>query len=235
MADKSAPPPATQFKFCGITRPVDASLAADLGASYVGVIFAESRRKVDETQARAVFSAAGSGVKHVIVIGREPVDVIASKARAAGADVVQLHGGVTRKEVDDLRRQFNGEIWAVVGVEASAGNLPSEALQIADSVDAILLDTSVKGNTGGTGTSFDWSRLAGAVDSLAQRTRIVLAGGLNPENVGLAINILHPSVVDVSSGVEAAPGVKDSRRMKAFAEAVVSASIVGQRSTHLPL
>ncbi|HUQ21282.1 MAG TPA: phosphoribosylanthranilate isomerase [Gemmatimonadaceae bacterium] len=227
--------PAVQFKFCGITRTVDASFAADLGASHVGVILAESSRKIDQARAREVFAAAGSGLKHVVVIGREPIDVIASKAAGAGADVVQLHGGATREEVEQLRCKFDGEIWAVVGVESTASKMPEEAVELAEVLDAILLDTSVNGKTGGTGTYFDWSRLAGAVDMLAKRTRIVVAGGLNPENVGNAINILHPSVVDVSSGVEAAVGVKDPQKMKAFAEAVVSASIDGRRSTQLPL
>ena len=235
MSDKS---PAnhrhTEFKFCGITRPVDASMAADLGASYVGVIFAESPRQVDETRARAIFDATSSGIGHVAVFGREPNQAIESKAKAAGASVLQLHGGPAPAEIRDLRRRFDGEIWAVIGIEPTEGVVPTEAFDLAAFADAILIDASVGGRLGGTGQTLEWARLADSIDRLAERARVILAGGLNPENVGVAIETLHPSVVDVSSGIEASQGIKDPRRMKAFAEAVRSASIVGRRSTPSP-
>ena len=220
-----------EFKFCGITRPVDASLAADLGASYVGVIFAQSPRQVDEMRARAIFDATASRVGHVAVFGRAPNDVIESKAKAAGANVVQLHGNPTVPEIKELRRRFDGQLWAVVCVERDAAFVPEHAFELGQVADAILIDTSVGERSGGTGQTIEWARVAESIDRLAERTKVIVAGGLNPENVRLAIETLRPSMVDVSSGIEASQGIKDPRRMKAFAEAVRSASIVGRRST----
>jgi phosphoribosylanthranilate isomerase len=213
---------------------VDASLAADLGASYVGVIFAPSPRRIDENQARAVFAATASNVGHVAVFGEEPNHVIESQAKSAGANVLQLHGGPTQAEIRDLRQRFDGEIWVVVPIERGDGVVPAAAFELADAADAILVDTSVAGRSGGTGQALDWAQLAESIEVLAARTRVILAGGLNPENVRLAIESVHPSMVDVSSGIEASQGIKDPRRMKAFAEAVRSASIVGRRSTPSP-
>lgn len=234
MSDKSADLPYLEFKFCGITRPVDASLAADLGASYVGVIFAPSPRQVDEKRARAIFDATASSVGHVAVFGREPNDVIVSKAEAAGANVLQLHGNPTPAEIEDLRRKFDGEIWAVVCIEPGEAAVPPHAFELGRVADAILIDASVGGRSGGTGQALDWANLSESIDRLADGVKVVLAGGLNPENVRLAIETVRPSMVDVSSGIEASQGIKDPRRMKAFAEAVRSASIVGRSSTPSP-
>jgi phosphoribosylanthranilate isomerase len=86
--------------------------------------------------------------------------------------------------------------------------------------DAVVLDAKVPGRLGGTGTAFDWEGVARALDRDRGRGRIVLAGGLNPENVSRAVRIVAPDIVDVSSGVESAPGIKDHARMRAFGDAV---------------
>ena len=219
-----------RIKFCGITRPVDAKHATQLGASYVGVIFAESPRQVDDATARAVFEAAGDQVAHVAVFGDDRVENITARALEIGADIVQLHAIAGAKSIDDLRRTFRGKIWAVVSVDPGSHELPPEARDLADAADAVLLDARVDGKSGGTGRTLNWVSLAASIAALRDRTELILAGGLTPENVASAIGAMRPDMVDVSSGVETAPGIKDPRKMEAFAEAVRSASIVGGKA-----
>ncbi len=217
----------TRIKFCGVTRTSDAALAGELGASYVGVILAESRRRVTIEQASEVFAAADT-VKRVGVVGHAgmtPSEII-QHARDLRLDVLQLHGAFAAEEIVRLRDDFDGELWAVVPVDETASALPEGWDLLADVSDALLLDTSVRNTSGGTGKCFDWRAVAPSVRHASVRLPIVLAGGLNAENVGNAIATLHPLTVDVSSGVESAPGIKDPGLMRAFAHAVVSASIV---------
>jgi phosphoribosylanthranilate isomerase len=148
-------------------------------------------------------------------------------ARDLHLDVLQLHGGFLPAEVSRFRDDFDGEIWTVVPIDQHAMTLESGWGDLADVSDALLIDTSVRGVSGGTGVAFDWNATARSIRRAAARIPIVLAGGLNAENVAEAIATLRPGTVDVSSGVESAPGIKDPGRMRAFADAVVSASIVG--------
>jgi len=217
----------TKIKFCGVTRPADAALASELGASYVGVIFAESPRRVTIERAAEVFSAAGAA-KRVGVFGHGAMSSaeIVRYARDSRLDVMQLHGSFTPEEIVRMRGDFEGELWAVVPVDETASALPEGWDILADVSDALLLDTSVRGVSGGTGKPFDWRAAAPGLRQASVQLPIVLAGGLNPGNVGDAITALHPAVVDVSSGVESAPGIKAPHLMRAFADAVVSASIV---------
>jgi phosphoribosylanthranilate isomerase len=97
--------------------------------------------------------------------------------------------------------------------------VPAEAAALIAVADAVVLDAKVPGRLGGTGTAFDWEGVARALDRDRGRGRIVLAGGLNPENVSRAVHIVAPDIVDVSSGVESAPGIKDHARMRAFGDA----------------
>ena len=211
-----------------MTRPVDAKIAAQLGASYVGVILTDSPRRVDEDTARAVFEAAGDEVSHVAVFGDESVESIAGKASRIGADIVQLHSASGASAIDDLRRQFRGKIWAVISIDPDSRILPPEANDLAETADALLLDARIGGRSGGTGRTLNWGALIASAAALNDRTDLILAGGLTPENVATAIRAMRPEVVDVSSGVESSPGIKDRSRMEAFAEAVRSASIVGE-------
>jgi phosphoribosylanthranilate isomerase len=224
-------PDSPGIKFCGITIPGDAGYAAELGASHVGVIFAESSRKVSEDTARAVFDAAGPNLRHVAVFGSDPIDAIGAQATRIGADVVQLHGTLDADAIAALRGSFSGDIWAVVSLEPGTDRLPESVLDVTAAADGVLLDARVGNRSGGTGRSLSWRSIAGDVEKLASRIPVILAGGLRPENVAEALAAIRPSVVDVSSGVEKYPGVKDRPRMKAFAEAVRAASIVGWKST----
>jgi len=211
-----------------MTRPADAKIAAQIGASYVGVILTDSPRRVDEDTARAVFEAAGDQVSHVAVFGDESVESIAGKASRIGADIVQLHSASGASAIDDLRRQFRGKIWAVISIDPDSRILPPEANDLAETADALLLDARIGGRSGGTGRTLNWGALIASAAPLNDRTDLILAGGLTPENVATAIRAMRPEVVDVSSGVESSPGIKDRSRMEAFAEAVRSASIVGE-------
>ncbi|MDQ3082014.1 MAG: phosphoribosylanthranilate isomerase [Gemmatimonadota bacterium] len=215
----------TRIKFCGITRREDAVVACELGATHLGVIFAESPRKVSPLQASEVFSAA-PGMRRVGVFRHSPIGEILDAAQGASLDVIQMHGRFSLDDVARLREGFDGELWSVLPVEAGDAAISEDVGDMSDLADAILLDTMAHGQSGGTGTVFNWEAARSLVRELAGRTTVVLAGGLNPGNVADAIRILRPAIVDVSSGVESSPGIKDHSRMKAFAEAVASASIV---------
>ena len=214
----------TRVKFCGITRVQDALLAADLGASHVGAVLSESPRRVTPAEAAAIF-AATPGLHHVAVVRHAAVETVLDDAIESNADVIQLHGRFDAEEIGLLRERFEGELWRVFPMEEASPQLPEDWSELADLTDAIVLDTSSGGGTGGTGRIFDWGS-ASFLGELGGRTTVVLAGGLTPENVAGAIRLVSPGVVDVASGIESAPGIKDPRRMKAFAEAVRSASIV---------
>jgi phosphoribosylanthranilate isomerase len=205
-------------KFCGLTRSHDAAFAAALGAAYVGVIFAESPRRLDPAAARGVLDAARGLARAVGVFGADAAARIAEVAEEAKLDVVQLHGDPTPQIVDDVRRHFAGEVWAVVRVAGS--DLPRNFSDLTDAADAIVLDAKVAGQLGGTGTRFDWEGVSTTLGRATARTRLVLAGGLTPTNVAHAVRVVAPDIVDVSSGVESAPGIKDHACMRAFSDAV---------------
>jgi phosphoribosylanthranilate isomerase len=209
-------------KFCGLTRRGDALLALELGASYLGVILAGGPRSLS-TEAAAEVAAASSGSENVVaVFGRKTSTEIANVARHIGAGVVQLHSDPTAAEVRSLRAEYSGRIWAAARVEGK--KIPEGSAELFRVADAVVLDPRVPGQLGGTGVTLPWRDLA--VDLARLRAegsaRLVLAGGLTPENVGEAIEMLGPDIVDVSSGVESTPGIKDHNRMRAFAAAVGS-------------
>jgi phosphoribosylanthranilate isomerase len=135
--------------------------------------------------------------------------------------VVQLHADPTAEAVDAVRRRYGGLVWAVL--RTTGAELPERAASLFGAADAVLLDAQVAGALGGTGHTLPWVALRGAVDRARGAGTLVLAGGLTPSNVAAAIAALAPDVVDVSSGVEQEPGVKDHSRMRAFAEAVARA------------
>jgi phosphoribosylanthranilate isomerase len=218
------------IKFCGLTRPEDADFAASLRAEYVGVIFAGGPRSRTLEQAMDVFAPVSRiGPRRVGVFADQSPDEIARAADWLQLDVVQLHVTSSVARIEAVRANYDGDIWAVHRVATPA--LPPELFDLLDGSDGLVLDSFVAGTLGGTGVPMEWSALVGDVNRVRDRLRIprstrmgnrplVLAGGLRPENVGTAIRTLSPSVVDVSSGVESAPGIKDHSRMRAFREAV---------------
>lgn len=207
-----------EVKFCGLTRSADAREAVRLGARYVGVIFASGPRLLQPEQARAVLADVPPGVSRVGVFASRGAEAIADDAGRAGVDVIQLHGDPDATAVTAVRRSFAGPVWAVVRVAGDV--VPPVAEELFAVADAVVLDARSDRGLGGTGVTLPWTRLAEGVERLRGiGASLVLAGGLTPANVREAIEALAPDVVDVSSGVESAPGIKDHSLMGAFAGA----------------
>ena len=212
-----------EIKFCGLTRPHDAVYAASLGASYVGVIFAGGPRMLTPDRAAEVLHEVPGDVRRVGVFADQSAAEVARIVDAVGLDVVQLHGATDARRLDDLRGALSAAIWPVIRV---AGNqLPEATGELVRLGDGLLLDAFVPGALGGTGVTLAWTGIAHELRRIRGNTPIILAGGLRAENVAEAIAVLGPNVVDVSSGVESAPGIKDHERMRAFRDAVSQASI----------
>jgi len=208
-----------EIKFCGMTRAEDVGEAVALGANYVGAILAPSPRRLAPAEAKKVLAGAAPTAARVAVFGSATATDIVADASAAGAKIVQLHGDPTPAIIAELRALWHGKIWAVVRV--SGASLPSGMDKLFDAADAVVLDARVDGALGGTGVTLAWDELAPRLTPLRQgRAKLVLAGGLSPENVARAIAAIGPDVVDVSSGVESSVGVKDHARMRAFRDAV---------------
>jgi phosphoribosylanthranilate isomerase len=197
-----------------MTRPQDAALAAEIGVSYVGVVFADGPRRVTPIQARAILDAAGTRVKRVGVFGTNAPDEIGRAAEEARLDVVQLHADPTTDDVRAVRKKFVGEVWAAIRIAGS--HIPTESEKLFTAADAIVLDARSERGLGGTGQPLPWSDMA--VDLARDRgsAAVVLAGGLKPDNVASAVRTLAPDIVDVSSGVEISPGIKDPWLMREF-------------------
>jgi len=208
-----------EVKVCGLTRAVDAEFADAAGASYLGVIFAGGPRHRLPAQAKETL--AGRRARKVGVFADQAETEIADIAREVGLDVVQLHGASTPERVQAVRAATGLEVWAVL--RTPDGVLPDDAEDLADEADALVVDALVPGHLGGSGVAVPWLALGESLDAMERGHRIVLAGGLTPENVAEAIDYVSPSIVDVSSGVESAPGIKDHARVRAFITAAQTA------------
>ncbi|HEX2781331.1 MAG TPA: phosphoribosylanthranilate isomerase [Gemmatimonadaceae bacterium] len=209
-----------EIKFCGLTRPEDARVAGELGAAYLGAIFAGGPRLLTPERAAVVFAGCSTPAPRVGVFAAVNAEEIVRIVSAARLDVAQLHGDPTAEQVAALRERTGADVWAVARVGDS---LPEGLDELFDAASAVLLDAKVDGRLGGTGVAIAWDRIAPELNRVRRGRRLVLAGGLRPENVAAAIAALGPDVVDVSSGIESAPGVKDHARMRAFAAAVAGA------------
>lgn len=210
---------ATEIKICGLTRSVDAEYADAAGADYLGVIFAGGPRERTPAQARDTLS--GRRARKVGVFAAQDDAAIATHVERVGLQVVQLHDAADAQRVERVRAATGAEVWAVV--RTADGVLPDGVEALCEAADALLIDAHVRGQLGGSGIQVPWDRLGESLDALDYHPRIVLAGGLTPENVAEAIDLVAPNVVDVSSGVESSAGVKDHARIRAFVAAVRSA------------
>jgi phosphoribosylanthranilate isomerase len=202
----------TRVKICGITRPEDALLCVEAGVDALGFNFwPGSKRHVQVELAREIAAALPSGVLRVGVFVRASPEEVRQTVRAVGLGAVQLHGD----EDPALYSDVGAQVWQVLRVADRLPEAPSPAAA------AVLLDAKVEG-FGGAGRRFDW-RLARSAAGWA--VPVWLAGGLNPDNVGEALRLAGASGVDVASGVESAPGIKDPARVRAF----VAAARVAER------
>lgn len=205
-------------KICGVTTPADATSAVLAGASAIGVNFVPSSvRCIDVARARAISDAVhrlsarapdGSKVIVVGVVANRSLDEMRALLRDAALDCLQLHGS----EPNELLEPLLPHAYRAVRI-ATADDVAA-AREV--SGEYLLADAKVSGFLGGSGQTFDWS----LVKELARERHLTLAGGLTPENVEAAIAEVHPYCVDVASGVESAPGVKDHDRVAAFIRAV---------------
>jgi phosphoribosylanthranilate isomerase len=197
-----------RVKVCGVTRPADARIAAELGAAAIGLLmWPRSPRYVDVHAAREIVASLPPFVLAVGVFVNQPE--AESLAEEIGLDVVQLHGD----ESPDSYRAYTRRVIKMVPVN---GPGTRNAVHAVPAHASVLLDAHDPARRGGTGLTVDWSL---AADIAAERP-VILSGGLNAENVGEAIRSVRPFAIDVSSGVESAPGVKDPDKLRAFFAAV---------------
>lgn len=209
-----------KIKICGVTLASDAAQIAELGVDYIGLNFwARSKRWVEVEQAAAIAAAArGAGPARIVgvFVNAGAAEIAAVHARV-GLDVIQLHGAEPPETAAALAGATGRPVWKAI---AAGGPGDVDGLD-AWPVDAILLDTPTPGR-GGSGETFDWGLARAARDRYPAR-RIVLAGGLHAGNVAGAIAAVAPWAVDVASGVEAAPGMKDTGKVVAFVAAARAA------------
>lgn len=212
-------------KICGLTRADDALEAERLGASYLGAILAGGPRHLSPAQARLVLGPRRHTVRRVAVFGdQSPADVVVL-AEELDLDVIQLHGTHAADDVAQIARASGRTVWPVIRVAGTT--LPETAVALGQATGHLVLDAHVVGQLGGTGVALDWSGLRAAVEALRRQVpslQLIVAGGLRPANVALAIQLLSPQVMDVSSGVEAAPGVKDPALVQQFVKAARGAA-----------
>lgn len=210
---------AARVKICGLTRPEDAARAATGGASFLGVVFAGGARRVSFAKA-AEIAAASRGVPVLGVFGDQSVEEIVQRSREAGLAGAQLHGPY---QADDAARLAEAGliVWRVLRIARPEDlDLLRETSRNAE---AVLVEPRVPGADGGAGLPLDLGLAIEARARLAD-SRMTLAGGLTPETVGRAVALVRPDVVDVSSGVESLPGIKDHEKIARFLEAVLGRS-----------
>ena len=205
-----------QVKICGITRLVDAEAAVFWGANALGFIFAKSPREITPQKAKEIIRRISPFVKTVGVFVNEQPENIMKIMNFCGLDLAQLHGDEPASACFELAPRVI-KAFRVRGEETL-----TEIMDYKGHVSAILLDTYQKGLNGGTGKHFDWQL---AIKAKEKGIPMVLSGGLKPENIRKALERVNPSAIDVSSGIEKSPGIKDHERMKMFMEKVTDYQI----------
>lgn len=198
-----------RIKICGITNTADALAAVEAGADALGFMFFEgSPRRMSLEQAAAIIRELPPFVAKVGVFVNPVVDQVRAAIAECGIDTLQFHG----EEQPQFCHQFGLKVIKAFRVQDAASLAPAAEYPSA----AWLLDSFVPGQHGGTGSVFNWDLAAEAV---RRHPWVILAGGLTPDNVAQAVHRVQPFGLDVSSGVEAAPGKKDPKRIRAFIQA----------------
>lgn len=200
-------------KICGITRLEDARVAVAAGADAIGFVFyAKSPRAVTIEQAQAIIAQLPPFVTTVGLFVDMPREQLSQLLQQVPLDLLQFHGDETPAQCEGFARPY------IKALRVQPGDDIASQVAAYTSASGVLLDTFVSGVPGGTGQAFDWSLVPQGLEM-----PIILAGGLTPDNVEAAIRQVRPYAVDVSGGVEASKGIKDSSKVQAFVHAVRSA------------
>lgn len=196
-------------KICGITRPQDAELASGLGANALGFVFwPGSPRSVSVETAKPIAKDIPAGVLKVGVFVNQRVEDVVRIMDDVGLDVAQLHGDESPEYCQSLGRRVFKAVGVADNGSVSIENFGPDVILLVDAYDPVRV--------GGTGKTVNWD----SAREIAATRRTILAGGLNAANVKLAVRSVRPYGVDVSSGVESTPGVKDPNRLRTFFEAL---------------
>ncbi len=205
----------TQIKICGLKTENEIDAAAKAGASHIGLNnYAPSPRYVELEHAAALRMRTPPSLKVVLLLVNAEPGYTAKALEVVKPDVVQFHGNETPEWLRLLKGVTSTEIWKALGVKDAATLKTSD--RFVDAADMLLFDAPAQALPGGTGMRFDWSLLADHQHKLPWG----LAGGLTPDNVAEALRQTRAALVDTSSGVESAPGVKDVDKIAAFCKAV---------------
>lgn len=217
-----------RVKICGCRTPADAVAAAEAGADYVGLVFAESPRRVTRREAAAIVREVSGRLRPVGVFVDEAADRVLAVAEETGVRVAQLHGSEPPADCAALRAA-GLEVWKALRPRARE-ELAAALRLYAENADGFLVEGRSENAAGGTGTPFPHEWLEGAWPGGAREagppgawrrpeaSLLILAGGLTPETVAEAVRRVRPDVVDVSSGVERRPGEKDPHLVRRFVE-----------------
>ena len=213
--------PRVRTKFCGITRAEDARTAVALGADAIGLVFyTGSPRAVTLPHAMAIVSGLPPFIARVGLFVDPRMEEVQMVLQLGGVDVLQFHGA----EPPEFCRHFGRPYIKALRVHPGL-DVRAEVERHPDAA-AVLLDTHQEGRPGGTGRAFDWTLIPQDLPK-----PIILAGGLTPDNVAAAIRLVRPYAVDVSGGIESAPGVKDAGLMRAFLHEVKTCCESNEPST----
>jgi phosphoribosylanthranilate isomerase len=204
-----------KVKICGIRRKDDISFVNKYLPEFIGFIFADSKRKIKPEDAKALLENLDKRIKTVGVFVNEDIKTVVETAEICNLNVVQIHGDEDINYINDLKSELGTkiEIWKAIRVKDEKSLSSFKQFN----VNAILLDTYSTDGYGGSGKVFDWHLAAEA----GKQGKIVLAGGLNKNNIREAINVVMPYVLDVSSGVET-DGFKDEGKIRGFINMVRS-------------
>jgi phosphoribosylanthranilate isomerase len=203
-----------KIKICGITQEEDLITAGILGADAIGIIVGvpTSPRNISITQAQALLARIPPSLASVLVTVPESVTELQQLYQQVQPDAIQIHGD-DLTDISQIRQRipFSTIIKAINVTQETASHIRQQT----QGYNAVLLDSHQAGQYGGTGQTHDWT-LSQRLKHLIHPTCVLLAGGLTPENVQTAIRIVKPYAVDVSTGVESRPGIKDTAKMRAF-------------------
>jgi phosphoribosylanthranilate isomerase len=210
----------TWIKFCGTTSLEDAMASIDAGADALGFIFAPSKRRIAPEKAQEIVRGLTGNIERVGVFVDESADRICEIVSKVGLSAVQLHGSESARFVAQLKSQCleapSVRVIKTVVIEGDFQLRLKEFLNASSRPDAILLDSGA-----GTGQAFEWQGVQSSISGTEMQ--FIVAGGLSPQNVGMALRMFRPYGVDVVSGVESAPGKKDPEKLSAFVAAVRNA------------